>query len=267
VTDHARDIFDADAAEYRKYKYSNDVCRLDWHSFESRRQCVARLLPEEASTVLDLGCGSGTYLPLLASRCDRLLAQDFSPAMIDEARKACADLACTYMVGDAAAIPLEADSVDLVNCIGVLEYLPEPGRCLAEVCRVLRLDGVLVVSVPNARSLWRLAERCYGPLLRRLRSLLGRRRDEQKMDSFPRTLYTEHGIRRLLGEAGLTVEAARYYNHRLPFVGAIWGGLSIALSRCSERRSPAWLARRLGGGVVLSAAKFAATGASATDEV
>lgn len=267
MTDSARDIFDADAAAYRKYKYSGDVSRLDWHSFESRRQCVARLLPERAATVLDLGCGSGTYLPLLASRCDRLLAQDFSGAMIDEARKACADLACMYMIGDAAAIPLEADSVDLVNCIGVLEYLPAPGRCLAEVCRVLRPGGALVVSVPNARSLWRLAERCTGPVLRRLRRVLGRRRDEQKMDSFPRTLYTERGIRRLLGEAGLAVEAARYYNHRLPLVGAIWKGLSIALSRLSERRSPAWLARLLGGGVVLRAAKPMVTDDSATDEV
>ena len=66
MIDRARDIFDADAAEYRKYKYSAEVSALDWHSFESRRLCVASLLPAHVERTLDLGCGSGTYLPLLA---------------------------------------------------------------------------------------------------------------------------------------------------------------------------------------------------------
>lgn len=251
MTDRARDIFDADAAGYRKYKYSAEVSALDWHSFESRRLCVSRLLPQHVRRTLDLGCGSGTYLPLLAGRSDELVAMDFSPAMLQEARKACPGLACTYLEGDAMAPPIEDASFDLVNCIGVLEYLPRPEACLGEIRRVLRDGGTAVLSVPNAHSLWRLSERCYGPVVRRLRRLLGRQRDEQKMDSFPRGLYTTPSIRRLIESAGLRLDRVRYYNYRLPLVGGVWPGLSLALSRGLERIAPPFVAAWLGGGIVV----------------
>jgi ubiquinone/menaquinone biosynthesis C-methylase UbiE len=253
-------MFDADAAGYRKYKYSPEVSRLDWHSFESRRLRVAGLLPAHAGRALDLGCGSGTYLPLLASRCERLVAMDFSPAMLVEARKACGDLAaCTYVVGDAMSVPLGDEEFDLVNCIGVIEYLPEAERCLSEIRRVLRPGGTAVVSVPNARSLWRLAECCYGPVLRRLRRLTGRRADQQGMDSFPRTLYTRRRIVGLVASAGLEVDRVRFYNYRLPLVG-VWPALSLAVSRWLERCAPQWVAGWLGGGIVVRATKSAVSG-------
>lgn len=254
MIDRARDIFDADAAGYRKYKYSAEVSALDWHSFESRRLCVASLLPEHVGRTLDLGCGSGTYLPLLAARSHELVAVDFSPAMLAEARKACEGIVCTYLEGDAMAPPVESASVDLVNCIGVLEYLPQPERCLAEIRRVLREGGTAVLSVPNAHSLWRLAERCYGPIVRRVRRVLGRQRDEQKMDSFPRRLYTTRSLRRLVASAGLRVDAVRYYNCRLPLVG-VWPSLSLALSRALERVAPGPIAAWLGGGIVVRMVK------------
>lgn len=251
MIDRARELFDADAAGYRKYKYSTEVSPLDWHSFESRRLCVSRLWPQHVRRTLDLGCGSGPYLPLLAGRSDELVAMDFSPAMLEEARKACPDIPCTYVEGDAMAPGGEDGSFDLVNCIGVLEYLPRPEDCLAGIRRLLGEGGTAVVSVPNAHSLWRLSERCYGPILRRLRRLTGRRRDEQKMDSFPRRLYTPRSIRRTVESAGLRVDRVAYYNYRLPLVGGVWPGLSLALSRCLERTAPPPVAAWLGGGIAL----------------
>jgi ubiquinone/menaquinone biosynthesis C-methylase UbiE len=248
----ARDTFDADAVGYRRYKYSPEVSPLDWHSFESRRLCVAEMLPTHAGSALDLGCGSGTYLPLLAGRADEVVAVDFSPVMLVEARKACAGLAVTYVEGDATSVPLPDSSFDVVICIGVLEYLPDTLRGLREIGRLLRPGGSAVVSVPNARSAWRLAERVHGPVMRRLRRLIGRRRDEQKMDSFPRRLFTVNELRQLFDAAGLAIARVGFYNHRLPLIGTLSPSLSLHASRWLERGASPWLAKWLGGGIVVA---------------
>jgi ubiquinone/menaquinone biosynthesis C-methylase UbiE len=254
-----RDTFDADAAGYRRYKYSREVSPLDWHSFESRRLCVAEMLPRHAGCALDLGCGSGTYLPLLATRADTVVAVDFSPAMLAEARDACAYLAVTYIEGDATSVPLPAASFDLVICIGVLEYLPDALDGLREIARLLRPGGSAVVSVPNARSAWRLSERVHGPVMRRLRRLIGLRRDEQKMDSFPRRLFTVNELQPLVDAAGLAIARVGFYNHRLPLIGALSPSLSLQVSRRLERVAPAWLAKWLGGGIVVVVTRPAVT--------
>jgi hypothetical protein len=100
-----------------------------------------------------------------------------------------------------------------------------------------------------------LSERGYGPIVRRVRRLLRRQRDEQKMDSFPRRLYTARSIRRLVASSGLRVDQMRYYNCRLPLVGGIWPGLSLALSRGLERIVPSFVAAWLGGGIVVRVVK------------
>lgn len=54
-----------------------------------------------------------------------------------------------FRVGDAYAIPLPDASVDLVVSFETLEHLHEHEAFLSEVCRVLRRDGVLLLSTPN----------------------------------------------------------------------------------------------------------------------
>lgn len=51
---------------------------------------------------------------------------------------------------DATALPLADDSVDAVVCLELLEHVPEPKSVLAELARILRPGGTVLISVPSA---------------------------------------------------------------------------------------------------------------------
>lgn len=68
------------------------------------------------------------------------------------ARYTAVDLTITPLVnvaGDAQQLPFASDSFDLVICTQMLEYAPEPPRVMAEIRRVLKNGGYLLMSVPS----------------------------------------------------------------------------------------------------------------------
>lgn len=123
----------------------------------SERALADRWLPS-AGRMLDLGVGSGrTYPELRARSCD-YVGVDYSPAMIEAARANFPD--GRFVVADAADLSLfESASFDsVVFSYNGLDYLyPERRRerALAEIRRVLRPGGVLVLSGHNARAVVR----------------------------------------------------------------------------------------------------------------
>lgn len=98
--------------------------------------------------VLDAGCGVGYGSALLAAAGARsVTGVDAFAAAVLEARQQDRH-ASTFLVGDLRDLPLEDDSVDLVVCFEVIEHIDEQERLISELRRVLRPDGVLVVSTP-----------------------------------------------------------------------------------------------------------------------
>jgi SAM-dependent methyltransferase len=125
--------------------YVAPVCRpstLD--SFGNRRLILAavqRALAEFAGTVLDVGCGEKPYKGLLLaapSRATRYVGLDL-PAHSAEPPD---------IEWDGETVPLPDRSVDSVMLTEVLEHCPDAEAVLKEVCRVLRPDGFLFVTVP-----------------------------------------------------------------------------------------------------------------------
>ncbi len=131
---------------------------------------LGRLLgrPDERfPCVVDVGCGWGLALPLLAERFrpDRLIGIDLDSDMIEAARgDGCALSDRTELrVGDARQLELADGSVDLLFCHQLLHHLREQSRVLAEFHRVLRPGGVLLlaescesfISLPWIRLLFR----------------------------------------------------------------------------------------------------------------
>jgi SAM-dependent methyltransferase len=90
--------------------------------------------------VLDLGCGVGHSVDLLAPR--ESVGVDRDPAVL-------ADQARQTVVADMRALPLADGSFASVICSHALEHVPDPERVLAEVARVLASDGVAVFTTPN----------------------------------------------------------------------------------------------------------------------
>lgn len=112
---------------------------------------LSALLPPGVR-VADLGCGTGEVLQHLPSGC---IGVDREQAMLDAARKRVpsADL----RPGVLESLPLADEEVDLAVCALVLHHVPELAPVFAEVARVLRPGGRLVVldMVAHERSAYR----------------------------------------------------------------------------------------------------------------
>lgn len=162
----------------------------------------ARLRP--GMRVLDLGCGRGGALEQLRAAIDHPLGVDPDHRSLVEHRLP--DL--PRAVAPADALPLPAQSVDLVLASWVLEHLPQPLDAFREVARVLRPGGALIVLAPGAWSLPALVNRTLRPLQRWLVPRLYGRAEE---DAFPVT-YRANTRRRLADlaqHAGLQLDTFR----------------------------------------------------------
>jgi SAM-dependent methyltransferase len=113
------------------------------------RLLAAAGLPAGAA-VLDVGCGAGASVVLLADEHGlRATGLDASAATVAQAVDTRPDLA--FVAGRAERLPFDAAVFDAVLCECVLSTLPDPGAALAEAARVLRPGGIVLVSDLYAR--------------------------------------------------------------------------------------------------------------------
>ena len=124
-----------------------------------RRADIALLgLLDETWTVADLGCGTGAISQSMAPFVERVIAVDASAAMLQAARKRLSLLDnIDLRRGDLEALPIDDGRLDLATIMLVLHHVPEPARAIAEVARVLKPAGrlVLVDMLPHDREVYR----------------------------------------------------------------------------------------------------------------
>lgn len=106
----------------------------------------------EGKTVLDLGSGAGNDAFVarhLVGENGQVFGVDFSPAMLDKARTNVQKLGfdnVQFLEGELEALPLEADSVDIIISNCVLNLVPNKPQVFAEMYRTLRPGGHFCVS-------------------------------------------------------------------------------------------------------------------------
>ncbi|MFI1104434.1 class I SAM-dependent methyltransferase [Streptomyces melanogenes] len=167
--------------------------------------------------LLDVGCGPGMLVRhLLDTRPEefQITGCDQSPAMIDAAiarSKGSGNVELT--VARVEKMPFPDKHFDVVVAMGVLEYA-DAGDGLREIARVVRPGGLVVVTMLNPLSPYRLVEWfVYWPLLRvlgRAERLLGAQRhaaDTSGIRAIPLTR-----LRRMMRESGLTPQDAVHYD-------------------------------------------------------
>lgn len=100
-----------------------------------------------SATLLELGCGAGALLEKITPRQGSTIAVDYSPSMLDAAKKHLGDRAKTidFRLGYLEHLPLADASVDLTVAYMVFHHLADPKAALKEVWRVLRKNGTLIV--------------------------------------------------------------------------------------------------------------------------
>jgi ubiquinone/menaquinone biosynthesis C-methylase UbiE len=109
-------------------------------------------------TVGDLGCGTGQVSAALAPFVARVISVDGSAAMLQAARKRLhAFDNIDLRRGDLEALPIDDGRLDAATLMLVLHHVPEPERALADVARVLKPQGRVIVvdMLPHDRESYR----------------------------------------------------------------------------------------------------------------
>ncbi len=112
-------------------------------------------------TALDAGCGTGNYSLELARRGARAWGIDPSAKMLEIARGKAHEqgLPVEFTHGFVEDLPFPDRTFDLITCVTALEFTSSPEDAVAEMVRILKPGGRLVVGVLNAWSLWAVARR------------------------------------------------------------------------------------------------------------
>ena len=99
--------------------------------------------------ILDVGCGTGSLTFELARRADlrEIQAIDFSSVFVEAAKRQNTDPRVTIQQADATALPFPDATIDRAMALLVLHFVPDAGRAIAEMRRVVRPGGVVAAVV------------------------------------------------------------------------------------------------------------------------
>jgi ubiquinone/menaquinone biosynthesis C-methylase UbiE len=116
---------------------------------------VARMLGNVTGlSILDVGCGTGRHSIRLANSGARVTGLDFSTGMLGRARSKAGAESVTFLEHDIAqSFPFDAGTFDRVLCCLVLDHVVDLPRFFAELRRVCRPEGFVVVSVMHPAML------------------------------------------------------------------------------------------------------------------
>ncbi len=132
---------------YRRYSEFRD--RTEWH--------IPRLVPfaeTQGRDVLELGCGNGADGVRFAAHGARYTGVDLTQAAVDATARhfAVAGQPGTFQVENAERLSFADASFDFVYSYGVLHHTPDPERAFAEVYRVLRPGGTMLLMLYHRHS-------------------------------------------------------------------------------------------------------------------
>ncbi len=104
--------------------------------------------------VLDVGCGTGVYLPYYRRYTPHMTALDLSPEMVVQVRAQWPDV--DVLVANAMHLPFPSASFDVAFANHVLFFVPDINRALREIHRILRPGGWFVAATNAQKALHRL---------------------------------------------------------------------------------------------------------------
>jgi ubiquinone/menaquinone biosynthesis C-methylase UbiE len=147
---------------------TGEVDHADWNydgilGFVSRQRyrLVIDLLPDRiVGKLLEVGYGSGVFLPELARHTRELFAGDVHTHGVEVTRALdYAGIHATLVEAPAEKLPFADETFDVVVAVSTFEFVTDVGNAIDEIARVLRPEGCAIVVTPGSSPLLDLALR------------------------------------------------------------------------------------------------------------
>ncbi|SEH07141.1 class I SAM-dependent methyltransferase [Candidatus Venteria ishoeyi] len=166
-----------------------------WLIFYQAKTRYREIGTQTKGTVLDIGCAD-QYMKKYLSPQQSYFSLDYYQTAVRWYQTR------PQVYADAQALPITSNSIDTVLLLDVLEHLPRPDDCMAEIARILKPKGQLILQVPFLYPL-----------------------HDEPLD-FHR--WTQYGLQHLAQRHGLQLKAQSAWGHPLETAGLLY---NIALSK------------------------------------
>lgn len=218
------------------------------HSEAALALMVAAGAPKLSDTMLDVACGSGSVVAAFAPRVREATGLDATEAMLEQARRLSESRRLTnvqWLQGDACVLPFGDGAVDIVTCRFAFHHFERPEVVFAEMLRVCRSGGRIVVCDGLAS---------VDPAKEDALNMFERLRDPSTV-----AFRTVEYIRALFTDAAVTEPETRYYKHPSTLSGMLKASfpangdverLRMLIEQSVEGDRMGLNARREGGDVV-----------------
>jgi ubiquinone/menaquinone biosynthesis C-methylase UbiE len=103
----------------------------------------------KGKVVLDIASGSGYGTQLLAKTAQKVFGVDVNEPAVRYSEENFGAKNLEYILGDGESIPLDDNSVDVVTTFETIEHIKDYKKFIKEIKRVLKPDGIALVSTPN----------------------------------------------------------------------------------------------------------------------
>lgn len=124
------------------YFLRNTPIHPQWLLYKSEKQIKRQLIVNLSGTVLDIGSGSGDYVQGLCNM------DNIDYICLDYPGTASRYQNSPDIYADGQNLPIQSGSIDSVILLQVLEHIPDPGKCMSEISRVLKNNGTCYIAVP-----------------------------------------------------------------------------------------------------------------------
>lgn len=268
LRDRVTDFFDSDSSEYLRHKYGKDADSY----MALRRERVESLLTKHLAPsfgdgfrLIDCGCGPGILLDVVGKYRINYCGVDISEGMLKLARTQPPGTASNLLRkdvlrSDVESLPFKSASFDAATSLGVIEYLSDDDRLIAEMARVVKPGGYVLIAVTNKYSYNMALDKPMSWLRSNAAAVKGLNLLKRALNlgTFRQATFTKrrhstrHFTRRLQAHGLTVVETDRWGLNFLPHpLQYLCGGFLNRLANRMYNRTRSQMIRSLGEGYLV----------------
>lgn len=224
------------------YQSKNPVRR--WLHCTRRDKIIAAIKAQPAGQyALEIGPGSGIYLPTLAANYQHVTASDIEKSYLDNLGPQASNIHC--QIDDITQSQLPDNHYDLILCTEVIEHIANSPAALRNIQQLLKPQGVLILSTPQRYSPLELtAKIAFLPgIIQIVRWIY----QEAILETGHINLMTQKTVKQQLQHSSLDIISQDTSGFYLPVIAEFGGQIALKLMQWLEKtcRPKRWLGQLL----------------------